>query len=605
MQQKTHWSTGILNDCPSEHRAILDQELRRLEETLDALSDLLMAESVYQMAQGNTERSSAALRVLNDGGTIDKPEVVTTPQRGFTYWQRVGIAMDGSSTSSMAWNTAVTPRSRLNAPLNQWLSRQLPDPSQIAVTVWLPNKERLTWPLSQADFQPIDLLAMIEKTDGLSQESELCLRIKEQIRKENKPDTKSVLNLDFHDKTGFNDGQCSIMELLPLLRILSTLLELARPMLPEDVMVQSEASQAIQLGQFHITDIYDEITRLLGENGEESLTMVITRLQHAYEKLGQEQSQPEQGYDALYRALLEVAAYGSSESIPRLARQCTTEAITGLRLQANEVITLLHKKMGTARSKLQDLPDETTPRERWEALVEIAQLIFGRSFKLFPGVTLLNASVLNNAMDRETLHGENQEFAKEEWLQGVALVRSQIKRYNELATLREAFHVEHHGQTLRIIQLPHGESPWIACNLPGEELTNGDTLSLAMELTEPLMSTHPYVGMVIDEWQEFLPDQDAKTGVTFNYNQPDSEAPQVLLLTVSPQETDHWKWDDLMATIRETMELAKKRAVDPELIKNSPLSHFLPAITGPINDQNLYPVVDFAKNIKVSIGKNP
>ncbi len=99
---KTHWSTGILNDCLSAHRAILDQELRRLEETLDALSDLLMAESVYQMAQGNAERSAAALRALNDGGTIDKPEVVATPQRGFIYWQRVGLAMDGSPTSPMA-----------------------------------------------------------------------------------------------------------------------------------------------------------------------------------------------------------------------------------------------------------------------------------------------------------------------------------------------------------------------------------------------------------------------------------------------------------------------------------------------------------------------
>ncbi|NKB82633.1 MAG: hypothetical protein GKS05_12260 [Nitrospirales bacterium] len=446
---------------------------------------------------------------------------------------------------------------------------------------------------------------MIEKKDGLSQENELCLRVKEQIRKETAHGTKSALSLDFHDKTGFADGQYCLVELLPLLRTLSTLLQSARPMLPEDVMVQSEASQAIQLGQIHITDIYDEVTRLLEESGEESLEAVTAKLQQAYERMGQEQVQPEQGYDELYHALLEIAAYGLSEAVPKLDRQCTPETITELRFQANEVIALLHKKIAAARSNLQHVSNETNPREKWEALVELVQLVFGRSFKIFPGFTLLNASVLNSAADRETLLGEDQEFAKEEWLQGVALVRSQVNRYNELAVLREAFNVKDQGKMLRIMQLPHGESPWIACHLPGEELTNGDTLSLALELTGPLTSAHSYVGMVIDEWQEFLPDKQAKTGVAFNYNQPNSEAPQVLLLTVSPQETGHWQWEDLMATIRETMDLAKKRAVDPELIKNSPLAHFLPVIAGPINDQDLYPVVDFAKNIKAPVEKNP
>ena len=66
------------------------------------------------------------------------------------------------------------------------------------------------------------------------------------------------------------------------------------------------------------------------------------------------------------------------------------------------------------------------------------------------------------------------------------------------------------------------------------------------------------------------------------YDQPGSEPPQTLLLAVSPHRKPMWVWNDLADTVLETMEMARKRAVEPAQIQDSYLGQFLPALVAPI-----------------------
>jgi hypothetical protein len=82
---------------------------------------------------------------------------------------------------------------------------------------------------------------------------------------------------------------------------------------------------------------------------------------------------------------------------------------------------------------------------------------------------------------------------------------------------------------------------------------------------------------LLDEWVETIPEDDVTTGVAFNYDRPDSEPPQAMLLAVPPDPNTGWKWDDLVATLHDTLDLARLRAVEPDQVAATPYGGFLPA----------------------------
>jgi hypothetical protein len=60
-----------------------------------------------------------------------------------------------------------------------------------------------------------------------------------------------------------------------------------------------------------------------------------------------------------------------------------------------------------------------------------------------------------------------------------------------------------------------------------------------------------------------------------------------LLLAITPQIKGHWTWQDLMDTLNDTLDRAKRRAVEPDHIDDSVYAQFLPAI---ITAFSYYPV---------------
>jgi hypothetical protein len=73
-------------------------------------------------------------------------------------------------------------------------------------------------------------------------------------------------------------------------------------------------------------------------------------------------------------------------------------------------------------------------------------------------------------------------------------------------------------------------------------------------------------GVVIDEWSESRPSQEQTTGIAFNYDAPQSEAPQCLLLC-EPPSSDWRRWTPGRAAelVAETIEWMKVRAMTSEM----------------------------------------
>jgi hypothetical protein len=111
-------------------------------------------------------------------------------------------------------------------------------------------------------------------------------------------------------------------------------------------------------------------------------------------------------------------------------------------------------------------------------------------------------------------------------------------------------------------------------------------------------------GLLIDEWVEVIPGEKETTGVVFNFDQPNSEPPQTLLLVVPPERTGRWHWQDLVDTLHETLDLAKKRAVEPKHIDEQALAQALPAIMMAVTRYQSTFSVDLARNLKIALYGN-
>ena len=79
----------------------------------------------------------------------------------------------------------------------------------------------------------------------------------------------------------------------------------------------------------------------------------------------------------------------------------------------------------------------------------------------------------------------------------------------------------------------------------------------------------------VDEWTEVVPSRTETTGIAFQYDPPDSAAPQAILLAVPPVIGAPWTAATLHRVLLETLELARIRLVEAEDLGEA--GHFLPA----------------------------
>ena len=76
--------------------------------------------------------------------------------------------------------------------------------------------------------------------------------------------------------------------------------------------------------------------------------------------------------------------------------------------------------------------------------------------------------------------------------------------------------------------------------------------------------------------------------------------PSAILLAVTPTITGNWKWDDLAATVLDTLERAKLRAVEPDILDSmgGGFSTLLPATISEFSTSGNGISLDYLINIQ-------
>lgn len=163
----------------------------------------------------------------------------------------------------------------------------------------------------------------------------------------------------------------------------------------------------------------------------------------------------------------------------------------------------------------------------------------------------------------------------EVWLGGVARVKAKVHEWEYISILNQAFKA---GSTSDLVPLQFPfvtNDRWLALKFRDETdpadsfKINSDKLLYTTHFATPFNKAQAQCGIIIDDWTEVMPRETETTGITFHYNQPNSEPPQTMLLVTPLQHLGNWQWNDLVDALDETLQLAKKRAVEPNKLEGS------------------------------------
>jgi hypothetical protein len=188
-------------------------------------------------------------------------------------------------------------------------------------------------------------------------------------------------------------------------------------------------------------------------------------------------------------------------------------------------------------------------------------------------------------------------LAADSWLQGLSRVRQRIARVEELRLFAGMFGTAGDSLSLSIMQTPHVPgSRWLALPLEIVPLERGSVRALALMLPQGYQPAGAQCGLLFDDWVEVIPGTDETTGIAVHFDQPNAEAPQALLLALAPHLEREWRWDDLVAAVLETFDMARERVIDTDQIDATSWAQMLPALVTPVTPKNTTASLNLLKN---------
>jgi len=232
---------GRADDLPpagSDAHEEFSRIISNIGEDIDAAGDMLIAESVHQIGQGNYDRAGGSLDALAKGAQLPDPDVIETPRSGTGVTHRHCVLL-GESEPPVG-----TPRGEAAPSLATWVDTMLPDLSGVECTGtyhWEEETEEeemveeessTTITLDVLDLGPLDVLLLFG-ADQQETRSELEQRLAYHLIRERPDDVPAdaTVELEF---TVAAEG-VSAGELLEVARSVRELVQSTRPATAADL----------------------------------------------------------------------------------------------------------------------------------------------------------------------------------------------------------------------------------------------------------------------------------------------------------------------------------------------------------------------------------
>ncbi|MCI0388364.1 MAG: hypothetical protein MOB07_06315 [Acidobacteria bacterium] len=552
-----------------EYKAIQD-ELAVLEDAVDAVSDALMAESLYQVVRGNPLRAASTVESIA-GGETPPPElqVVQTPRTGIALTHRLVTLFSGEPALPPEWAPPGNPfRANAEPHLNAWVAKLLGNPANVRCVV-----ERLEPAtgkvletkdirLNQLRLAPLDFIYAIEGGQG-GQQAEIEQRILYTIMR--KPDgfaPGSLLRISPNRNPDWKINELGYGEFSELLRTARKMLTGVRGIDADDLNPPERA-----------TNFSVDVVEL--DKRADGAEQVLRRTPNDFK--AQLATPDTANLDVLRDLIIRSASFGVAGAVPLSIAGNTPADRQTLLTQAGSIqnelaqrveqLTELATGFNTGAATMEDKRDYALARLR---------IVFGKAFIVLPRFTAANAAELEKALSDSIKVQDGDPFASTTWFQRMARVRDGVARLNNALSYAEALGS---GEKLKltIAQLPYvHDDRWVGLAFKAGQSLPGGKLSLAVQSVTPVDVHKPLAGLLIDDWVEIVPNAAETTGMAFQYDQPNAAPPQTILIAVPPEVDLPWTVWSLQQVLLETLDLARIRAVDPDALDE--VGHYLPAL---------------------------
>lgn len=275
--------------------------------------------------------------------------------------------------------------------------------------------------------------------------------------------------------------------------------------------------------------------------------------------------------------------------------------------QVTKLNTFLIKKAKAVQKLLTDHDATASPSNRVDLLTQAIQQLFGEDFKVIPEFELNEDhknEIQQSYNDRDQLltyqtDQEHVDFPVDDWMYGVSRVREKINHWENVVLLSEGL-----SQTeldMSPLQFPYQENDtWLALDYPESYQIDADKV-LYTSYFRAFDLNQRQCGLLVDEWTEVIPTKEETTGLTFQYDQPNAEPSQAMLLATPTTFTGQWNWEELVGALHEALDLARLRAVEPEHLEKEAYAQFLPATVSTVTR---HPLVTFAMNYALDTNFN-
>ncbi len=350
--------SGLPPISSAESDAII-AEVNGLADVTDAIGDLALSESVYQIIQGNYERGGAILKSYSEGKNPPEPHIVNSPQKGETITNRIAINFENEPSDNL-WGSTMSPRARTEKGLNKWLGSMIGDHDKIRCVVSCTYADATgseiiivsTVKLSEIDLQPIDFVLMTDKTFG-NGSSELEKRIEYFFKRSNNISDSAIPEIQFNTRdTGWDESIKTFFEMIPMIRNLRQIITMCRSLNALDFMLPSEAQQTLNnnMKGYLADEIKNSFSSgrldIIYSELETKKTDLITAISEVTEPF------TSTAFDTVRDKLKQISDYGITGAFPVSVTGFTSAEYELLKNQTDSVVSIIEQRLEDSKNLL-------------------------------------------------------------------------------------------------------------------------------------------------------------------------------------------------------------------------------------------------------------
>lgn len=279
-----------------------------------------------------------------------------------------------------------------------------------------------------------------------------------------------------------------------------------------------------------------------------------------------------------------------------------------LQAQAGVVLILAQRRSREAHAVIAEIQENAAPEQQWDAYVRALRAVFGADFMVLARFNAATSNSLQESFETSLSLQNEDAFASFTLFQRIAHVREALARLDTALIYANALS-SHPTLGFVVGQLPYAPpsdstsdtapARWVGLAkdcFPKQKIPGGRLSFLALTddaLASTQINLADLSGLLVDEWVEGVPNASETTGIAFQYNEPSARPPQAILLAVAPTGATQWDLEMLATTVTETLDLAKVRMVDPDIVPD--VGQYLPALFFAVNQAGDTASVDFRR----------